>query len=206
VTPRHRDVEAFHERASSYEDGWRGRLHHDIVERTAALALTVDPVPRRVLDVGCGTGQLLGLLAGRLPGATDFAGIDAAAGMVTVAARQASDGRIRITQGVAERLPYEDRTFDMVVSSNSFDHWEDQARGLAECARVTAPGGHLVLVDLFSWWMMPTLLVGHRDRVRTVPAMTRLVTRAGYRSVTWHPLYASIVRAVTARMPPVSPG
>jgi ubiquinone/menaquinone biosynthesis C-methylase UbiE len=199
VSPRHRDVEAFHERAASYEGGWRGGVHRDIVERTVSLVLTVDPSPRRVLDVGCGPGRLLGILADRLPRATDFAGIDAASGMVEVAHRRASgDRRIGITQGVAEQLPYGDASFDLVVTSNSFDHWEDQPRGLGECARVTAPGGHLVLADLFSWWMAPTLLFGHRDRVRTVPSMTRLVTGAGYHSLEWHPLYATIVRAVTA--------
>ena len=37
--PRDRDVAAFAERAEGYEDGWRGRLHHEISDRTAQLAL-----------------------------------------------------------------------------------------------------------------------------------------------------------------------
>jgi len=43
----------------------------------------------------------------------------------------------------AERLPWPAATFDLVVSTTSFDHWADQRAGLAECARVLAPGGCL---------------------------------------------------------------
>ena len=68
---------------------------------------------------------------------------------------------------MAESLPYPDESFDLVVSTTSFDHWEDQGAGLAECARVLAPSGHFVLTDLFSMWLAPTMLLGHRDRART---------------------------------------
>ena len=58
-----RDVAAFGRRARRYDQGWRGRLHHQISDRMAGLALACVPAPRRILDVGCGTGYLLGVLA-----------------------------------------------------------------------------------------------------------------------------------------------
>ena len=72
------DVAAFDQRARDYEEGWRGRLHHEIADRTADLALACVPTPRRILDVGCGTGYLLRQLAARCPQAAELAGIDAA--------------------------------------------------------------------------------------------------------------------------------
>jgi ubiquinone/menaquinone biosynthesis C-methylase UbiE len=85
-----------------------------------------------------------------------------------------------------------------VVSTTSFDHWADQRAGLAQCARVLAPGGCLVLADLFSVLLLPTLLAGRRDKARTRRRATRLVTAAGLRSPQWHRLYAVIVQAVMA--------
>lgn len=64
---RDRDVAAFGERAQGYDEGWRGRMHHEIADRVANLALTCVPVPGRILDAGCGTGYLLGRLAARAP-------------------------------------------------------------------------------------------------------------------------------------------
>ena len=114
--------------------------------------------PGRVLDVGCGTGYLLRCLGRQYPDAERLAGIDAAASMILAAQKSADDARLSFLAGVAEELPYPDESFDLVVSTTSFDHWSDQQKGLAECRRVVTAGGHLVLVDQFRtgcsppWW------------------------------------------------------
>ena len=195
---RDRDVAAFGERAQGYDEGWRGELHHQIADRTADLALTCVPAPRRILDVGCGTGYLLGRLAARAPQAEALAGIDAAPAMIGVATGAATDSRLRFVVGAAERLPWPAGTFDLVVSTTSFDHWVDQRAGLVQCARVLAPGGCLILADLFSALLLPTLLAGRRGKARTKRRATRLVTAAGLHSPQWHRLYALIIQAVTA--------
>jgi ubiquinone/menaquinone biosynthesis C-methylase UbiE len=193
-----RDVAAFDERARGYDAGRLGQLHHQIADRTADLALTCEPAPQRVLDVGCGTGYLLGRLAARLPHAAELAGIDAAATMIEVARAAATDSRLRFSVGTAEQLPWPGETFDLVVSTTSFDHWADQQAGLAQCARVIAPGGHLVLVDLFSALLRPTLRGGRRDKARTKRRATRLLTTAGFQSLEWHRVYTVIIQGVTA--------
>jgi ubiquinone/menaquinone biosynthesis C-methylase UbiE len=195
---RDRDIAAFGERAPRYDEGWLGQLHHQIATRTADLALTCVPAPRRILDVGCGTGYLLGRLAARAPQAQVLAGIDAAPAMIAVASGAATDGRLRFVVGTAERLAWPAASFDLVVSTTSFDHWADQRAGLAECARVLAPGGCLVLADQFSVLLLPTLLAGRRGKARTKRRATRLVTAAGLHSPRWHRLYAVIIQAVTA--------
>jgi ubiquinone/menaquinone biosynthesis C-methylase UbiE len=146
----------------SVQEGTRAagsaNLHRDIADRVADIALTRTATPHRILDVGCGTGFLLRQLASRLPEALELAGIDAAAPMIEVARSNARDPRLQFLIGVAEQLPYPDATFDLVVSTTSFDHWPDQQAGLIECARVMTPGAHLVLADQFSAWLVPTCL------------------------------------------------
>lgn len=173
-------------------------MHRDIATRTADMALSLDGSPRRVLDVGCGTGFLLRLLAERLPEAEDLAGIDAAAGMIDVAQSGGHDLRLRFSTGVAERLPFPDEFFDLVVSTTSFDHWRDQGTGLVECARVLNRQGYLVLTDLFSLWLVPTLLVGHPGHARTRHRANRVLAAAGFRAIEWHRLYSLIIATAVA--------
>jgi ubiquinone/menaquinone biosynthesis C-methylase UbiE len=198
-----RDAQAFDERAAGYDNGWLGRLHHQIADRTVEIALALAPEARRALDVGCGTGFLLQRLAARLPQASRLEGVDPAPNMVDVARRNApEDRRLRFQVGVAEHLPFPDGAFDLVVSTTSFDHWADQRAGLTECARVLDKGGHFVLADQFSNWLLPTLLVGRRGRVRTARRATALLSDVGFGSLRWHGLGLVLVRAVTAAARP----
>jgi ubiquinone/menaquinone biosynthesis C-methylase UbiE len=148
--------------------------------------------------VGCGTGYLLRRLAARVPEAGELAGIDAAPAMIETARKLADDSRIRFEMATAEQLPFPQETFDLVVTTTSFDHWADQRAGLAECFRVLVPGGRLVLIDLFSGWLVPTLLAGRRDKARTKRRATRLLAEAGFPAPQWHDLYAVIIRAAIA--------
>lgn len=198
MVTRDRDVQAFDHRSAGYETGYLGQLHAEIVTRTADLALARCPDPARVLDVGCGTGLMLRELAGRLPGATELTGVDPAAGMIEQARARSADPRLTFVEGVAERLPFGDAAFDLVITTTSFDHWADQLAGLAECRRVLAPGGLFVLTDQCSTWLLPTLAGVRRDRARTPLRATRLLAAAGFRSMRWHRLYAVIIRTVTA--------
>jgi ubiquinone/menaquinone biosynthesis C-methylase UbiE len=196
--PDERDVRAFDERAATYESGALGQWHRDVSDRVADLALSLEPAPRRVLDVGSGTGYLLGLLAARLPAAGELTGVDPAAAMVAVASERVTDERVRFVRGTAERLPAGDGSYDLLVSTTSFDHWADQAAGIAECARVLAPGGRLVLADLFSPLLWPTLVAGRRGKARTRGRATRLVLAAGLRSPRWHRVQGMLIAAVSA--------
>lgn len=79
-------------------------MHHEISDRTAAVALRAQPNPARVLDVD-GTGYLLRALAARCPDAALVHGVDPAPGMVTAAASAIRDGRLHVTAGVRRRAP-----------------------------------------------------------------------------------------------------
>jgi SAM-dependent methyltransferase len=99
----------------------------------------IDP-PRRVLDVGTGTGQAARAIAKRFLNA-EIVGVDLAPGMVEEARRLLEPelaGRVRYEAADASRLRVEDRSFDLVVLLNMIPFFE-------ELARITAPGGALVL-------------------------------------------------------------
>jgi ubiquinone/menaquinone biosynthesis C-methylase UbiE len=195
---RDRDVLAFEERASRYDEGWLAGLHHQIADRTADVAGRCAAAPHRVLDVGSGTGYLLGQLAERLPDTASLIGVDPAHQMVAVASRRSTDRRVSMLRGVAERLPFADGTFDLVVSTTSFDHWKDQRAGLGECARVLVPGGRLVLTDQFSNWLLPTMLAGRRGKARTQRRANDLMAAAGFHSIEWRSRFGGIMRTVAA--------
>jgi ubiquinone/menaquinone biosynthesis C-methylase UbiE len=99
------------------------------------LALPDVPPPRRVLDLGTGTGVVAKALAERYPEA-DVVGIDLSPGMIQEARRQS--GRVRFEVGDASSLDCADGEFDLVVLSNMIPFFD-------ELTRVTAAGGTLVL-------------------------------------------------------------
>ncbi|MCW2494901.1 class I SAM-dependent methyltransferase [Jatrophihabitans sp.] len=164
MSPRNRDESSFDGRAESYDSGRLGRWHELIVGRVADVATTTAPVPLHVLDVGCGTGGMLVELTLRLPSALEIVGVDASLPMVE-RARQRVDGRAHVIQGRAEALPLPQQHFDLVVTTLSFDHWSDPARGLSEIARVLADDGVVVLADLCGWWLRTRGRARHRGRL-----------------------------------------
>ncbi len=98
------------------------------------------PAPRAVLDIGTGTGMLLGRLADRYPAARAV-GVDLAPAMAE-AARDSLAGRgVEILVADAEALPFADNTFDLVVSSSTFQWLETLHGAFGEAHRVLAPGG-----------------------------------------------------------------
>jgi ubiquinone/menaquinone biosynthesis C-methylase UbiE len=149
------DLATDDERAEEYEAGRRGRWRAKVAARSADVALANTPIPLRVLDVGCGTGMLLREMVDRLPNVLEIAGVDPSEGMLRVA-REHGPEQIGYARASADRLPYEDGRFDLIVSTMSFHHWRSQSAGLAEVARVLAPGGTFVLVDLSGRWIRRT--------------------------------------------------
>ena len=73
-------------------------------------------------------------------------GVDPANGMLELAKRLTPNATF--FPGMAEELPLQDASVDLALSTISFHHWQDQAAGLREIARVLRPGGYLLLVDM----------------------------------------------------------
>jgi len=100
----------------------------------AALDVLPEP-PRRVLDVGTGTGSIPRLLAERYPDA-EIVGVDVSERMVDEARRNVG-ARARFQVADAQRLPFPDGSFDLVTLGNMIPFFD-------EIARVTEPAGRVL--------------------------------------------------------------
>jgi SAM-dependent methyltransferase len=125
--------------------------------RTHAL-YTVDPVDfgqwtlerlawrgsERVLDVGCGPGDLLRGMARQRAGWGALVGFDLSPGMARSAAELAEGLPVSFFVGDAQTLPFPDACFDVVMARHVLPYVPDIDRAVAEAARVLRPGGRFV--------------------------------------------------------------
>jgi SAM-dependent methyltransferase len=101
--------------------------------------------PVRVLDIGCGNGALLARLSPRITRGT---GVDRSEGMIARArARSAGHGNLDFAAIPEPKLPFDDASFDVVISLLSF-RYLDWDPIMNEIRRVLAPGGRILIVDM----------------------------------------------------------
>jgi SAM-dependent methyltransferase len=98
---------------------------------------------RRVLDIGCGEGQI-SRLAAALPGVERVVGVDPTAAQLALAA--ARGGGVALARAGAAALPFPDRSFDAVIACLVFEHITAVDDALGEVGRVLAPGGRFVFM------------------------------------------------------------
>jgi SAM-dependent methyltransferase len=114
---------------------WEGRASADKLASLDAALERLGREPRRVLDVGTGTGAAARHLAARWPDA-EVTGVDLSPEMLAEAERLG--GGVRYVAGDASRLPFADATFDLVVLVNMIPFFD-------ELQRVTAAGGSVAV-------------------------------------------------------------
>ena len=122
--------------------------------RLATLAC-LETKPHRVLDIGCGTGDLTISMARLANKDTEITGLDYSPPMLEIAKEKAEKAgvgkRVRFIEGEASHLPFPDSTFDVTAISFAFRNLTYKnpvcQSHLAEVLRVLKPGGRYVIVE-----------------------------------------------------------
>lgn len=122
-----------------------------LIRRSFVKKLKKYAVEGTIIDVGCGPGYLLQVIAKEIP-KSRLIGIDISREMIERARANFNligyEGRIEFKQGSASDLPFDDSTQDFVVSTGSLHHWADPQSAFNEIYRVLRPGGQMLILDL----------------------------------------------------------
>ena len=152
---------AFDDQAATYDRWYATPLGQlvDRVEKEAIFALLPDLAGRRVLEVGCGTGNISLALAQR---GARVVGLDLSGPMLAGAQRRASQLGLPLAwiRGGAGALPFAKNSFDGVISILALDFIADCPGVLREMVQVLRPGGFLLLAMLnrYSLWTLKRVL------------------------------------------------
>ena len=150
----------------------------------------------RVLDLGCGIGNILIALAERIAFARPPIGVDVSPALIDIGRgeiRKAGlDQKIELRAAPATRLPFDDASFDVVLTSHVIKHLDDEA--LAACfhevARLLGPGGRFLMWEFKKSPLSAPLFISARATglpppftLRSEPTLRSALTQAGFARV-----------------------
>ena len=128
----------------------------------ALVELAVCCAPKRVLEVGCGTGRWLHDLRSRAP---FVCGVDASLAMLRQSAH--SHVRVRMVAARANQLPFPNHAFDLMYCVNAVHHFDDPEAFINQAAELLAPDGVLSIIGidprLIRHWYLYEYFEGARD-------------------------------------------
>ncbi|ROR06733.1 class I SAM-dependent methyltransferase [Erwinia sp. JUb26] len=147
MAARHHDHvdKQFGEQAGAYLTSAVHASGRDLVKLSERLYAASDA---RVLDLGCGAGHASFIAAQHVK---EVVAYDLSEKMLTVVAQTAKERgyhHLTIRQGYAEKLPFANDEFDIVISRYSAHHWHDVGSALREVRRVLKPGGKAIFMDV----------------------------------------------------------
>ena len=149
TTQSHHDKvdQQFGSQASAYLKSAVHAAGRDLERLSARLA---DFPDARLLDMGCGAGHASFIAAAQVKEVIAYDLSEQMLSVVNDAAKTRGIFNIATRQGYAEVLPFDDGSFDVVISRYSAHHWHDVGKALREVKRVLKPGGVVIFMDVMS--------------------------------------------------------
>jgi ubiquinone/menaquinone biosynthesis C-methylase UbiE len=132
----------FNKQAEIYDESSDGKfvapMYGEIISRI------ISEKPKRLLDLGCGTGNVLKRL--KEDKEIALSGLDLSENMIETAKKNVGE-RAELKVGDAEYIPWNDETFDVIVCNASFHHYPNPEKVLLEMKRVLKKNGTLIIGD-----------------------------------------------------------
>ena len=141
---KQRNIEFFDKVSGHYEKGLFGKWTFDLQRRVVEEIGVKKGM--KILDVGCGTGNFLKLLADKNKDLKLY-GIDVSTKMLEIAKGKLG-GKVILENVSAEDIEFKNESFDYVVSVEAFHHFVDKDKAMENFYRVLKKGGKLIIVDL----------------------------------------------------------
>lgn len=144
ISTLQRNFRFFNAWATHYDFGpfrwWMKKFQQPILQELNHLSNL------KILDLGCGTGELL-LSLSRQKNNHQLYGVDVSPAMVA-SARKKLPPEVMVQEADVHDLPFSNNTFDYVLSTEAFHHYYDQGKALQEMKRVAKKSGRIIVVDI----------------------------------------------------------
>ncbi|MEH0876628.1 class I SAM-dependent methyltransferase [Pectobacterium cacticida] len=139
-----------HQFGSQAQNYLTSAVHAQGKDLTRLAALLASFPQAKVIDIGCGAGHASFVAAQAVAEVIAYDLSTQMLDVVSEVAAQKGLNNIRVQQGAAESLPFDNGSADIIISRYSAHHWHDVGLALLEMRRVLKPGGQVIMMDVVS--------------------------------------------------------
>jgi ubiquinone/menaquinone biosynthesis C-methylase UbiE len=194
--------EKFNKQAVKFDSDNEGKhsreLYDDVLHKLSQFSFN------KLLDVGCGTGNLLSLIYNKYE--VQLSGVDLSPNMLDIALDKLGE-KADLRWGDSENLPFEDGSFDMVTCTDSFHHYPHPENVLSEIKRVLNPKGTLLIAD--PWAPTPFRQLaniymrfskGGNVKLYSNIEIHKLLNNTGFKNIEWEQISGKNAFIVTCKL------
>ncbi len=176
-------------KAGDYNEEHGKKLHDGVISKLNHISFN------NLLDVGCGTGNLLSRISSKYE--VKIAGVDISPDRLEIA-RDKLGEKADLRVGDSENLPFDDECFDVITCTDSFHHYPHPGNVLIEFKRILKPEGHIIIADLSvpqPFKQLSNLLIPFTKdgdvRIYSESEIRKLLVNTGFKGFEWEQINMS---------------